>query len=119
MGNQPHKNVMEFMSKTNLFSLPSWKEGFGIVYIEAMAHGKPVIAVKGEGIEDVIVHGENGFLIEPKSVDSLVDTLDFLFSNSEHAEEIGQIAMDSVLNHYTWTNNAISNIGVYKELLKK
>ena len=119
MGSQSHKNVIEFMSNSNLFSLPSWKEGFGIVYIEAMALGLPVIAVKGEGIEDVIEDGKNGFLIEPKNVDCLVDALDFLISNKEQAAIMGENGKASVITNYTWNNTALNYINVYKELLEK
>ena len=54
LGELPHKEVMDYMAIADIFSLPSWQEGFGMVYLEAMAHGRPVIACEGEGIADVI-----------------------------------------------------------------
>ena len=43
LGQLSNKKVMEYMAETDIFSLPSWDEAFGVVYIEAMAQGKPVI----------------------------------------------------------------------------
>jgi glycosyltransferase involved in cell wall biosynthesis len=43
LGRKTHQEVMKYMAECDIFSLPSWNEAFGVVYIEAMAHGKPVI----------------------------------------------------------------------------
>ena len=43
LGQISHKKVLEYMAVTDIFSLHSWNEDFGVVYIEAMAQGKPVI----------------------------------------------------------------------------
>ena len=53
VGQQSYSKTMEYMASCDIFSLPSWQEGFGVVYLEAIAHGKPVIGCRGEGIEDV------------------------------------------------------------------
>lgn len=117
VGQQPHSKVMEYMANCTVFSLPSWREGFGIVYLEAMAHGKPVVACRGEGIEDVIEHGNTGMLAKPQDVDSLVDALDFLLSHPSKAEAMGKRARKLVLENYTWEKNAEKTIEVYEEVL--
>jgi len=101
----------------DIFSLLSWREGFGVVYLEAMAHGKPVIGCQGEGIEDVIAHGKNGLLVKPRDIDSLVEALDFLLSHPEEAKAMGERARKLVLENYTWEKNAEKTIKVYKEVL--
>jgi len=117
IGEVPHYKVMEYMASCDIFSLPSWNEGFGIVYLEAMAHGKPVIGCEGEGIEDFVEHDKSGLLVKPKDVDSLVKALDFLLSNPTKAQEIGKRARDLVLKNYTWEKNAKKTIEVYREVL--
>jgi len=102
LGQLPHNKVMEYMSICDIFSLPSWKEGFGVVYIEAMAHKKPVIACEGEGPEDFIKDKKTGLLVKPKDVGSLAEAIDFLLSNPERAKEIGERAKKLVLENYTW-----------------
>lgn len=119
LGRLPHREVMKYMSKVSVFVLPSWVEGFGIVYIEAMAHSKPVIAVRGEGIEDVITDGENGFLVGSKNVDDVVKVLSFILDNPDRAESIGKRARETVINNFTWLRNAEKTIDLYNNLLKK
>ncbi|WP_125152922.1 glycosyltransferase [Clostridium rectalis] len=119
LGKLEHKLAMEYMSKCKIFSLPSWKEGFGVVYVEAMVQGKPVIGVKGEGIEDVIKHGENGFLVEPKNVEDLVCVIDNLLKNKHIADDIGKNAKKTVIEGFTWNHNAQNTLKLYKHIINK
>jgi glycosyltransferase involved in cell wall biosynthesis len=66
--------VAEYMNKCDFFVLPSRYETFGVVYIEAMACGKPVIAVKNGGPDD-FVKDFNGILIETENVDELAKAM--------------------------------------------
>jgi glycosyltransferase involved in cell wall biosynthesis len=72
--------VAEYMSKCDFFVLPSRYETFGVVYIEAMACGKPVIAVKNGGPDD-FVKNFNGILIEPENVDELSKAMCDMLNN--------------------------------------
>ena len=117
LGMLSHKEVLTHMAKADVFSLPSWNEAFGVVYIEAMAHGKPVVGCQGEGIEDFVEHGKTGMLVKPQDVDSLVDALDFLISHQEEANAMGQRARKHVLENYTWERNAEKTIKLYEEIL--
>jgi glycosyltransferase involved in cell wall biosynthesis len=118
LGKLAHKEVIKYMEKADIFSLPSWNEGFGVVYIEAMVQGKPVIGCRGEGIEDFVEHGKTGMLVEPKDVDSLVQTIDYLLSNPDEARAIGERARKLVLENYTWGKNAEKTMKVYREVIK-
>lgn len=118
LGKPPHEETMKYVSSSDIFCLPSWQEGFGIVYIEAMALGKPVIAVKGEGIEDVIVDGKNGFLVEPKNVEDIVRAISFLIENPDKAREVGKTGQKSVMDGFTWSINATKTVDVYEELVR-
>ncbi len=119
LGRQSHSKVMEYMAMCDIFSLPSWQEGFGVVYLEAMAHGKPVIGCRGEGIEDFVEDGKTGILVEPRNVEDLIRAIDFLLTNPGEAKIIGQRAREVVLNNYTWDNNAEKTIEVYREVLNR
>lgn len=116
LGRQPHNSVMAYMNACDVFVLPSWNEGFGIVYLEAMACGKPVIGCQGEGIEDFVEHGKTGMLVKPRDVDSLLSALDFLLSHPDEARAMGERARRVVLENYTWEKNAEKMIKVYEEL---
>ena len=117
VGGIPHKKVMEYMSICDIFSLPSYREGFGVVYLEAMANGIPVIACQGEGIDGIIKDKETGILVKPKDVDSLVKAMDYLLSNPDEARAIGKRARKLVLENYTWEKNGEKTIEVYREVL--
>ena len=75
LGRRPRSEVAAAMRDCTLFALPSWYEGLGCVYLEAMSAERPAIACRGQGIEEVISHGENGWLIEPKNLDDLTTAL--------------------------------------------
>lgn len=119
LGKLEHKEVIDIMKQYDIFSLPSYKEGFGMVYIEAMAQGIPVIGVKGEGIEDAIENGVNGFLVERKNIEELVKIMKFLTENPYKRIDIGKCAIETVLNKFTWNVNADKMISIYNEMILK
>lgn len=118
LGRLPHSEAIKFMGECNLFSLPSWQEGFGIVYIEAMNNGVPVIGVKGQGIEDVIIDKENGFLVEPHNIEDLVTTIEYILNNKEESRRIGEEGKKTVLSEYTWRRNAQKTIDIYNSIIE-
>jgi len=117
VGHLPHSRVMEYMAGCEVFALPSWRETFGLVYIEAMAHARPVVAVRGQGVDGIVEHGKTGLLVTPRDGDSLFAALDFLLTHPEEARAIGERARELVLNNYTWERNADKTIEVYREVL--
>lgn len=119
LGRLSHSDTMEHMRKCDIFSMPSYREGFGVVYIEAMSFGKPIIGVKGEGINDIIEDGFNGMLADPKDVYSLMNKLDKLISDKDLREVIGKRAQEKVINECTWISNAKKNLMLYNNLLQK
>lgn len=119
LGKMDHPQAMKKLSEADIFSLPSWQEGFGVAYIEAMSQGKPVIGVQGEGISDVIVHGKNGLLVQPQDVDAVIKALDTLLSNPALAISLGEAGRKTVSEGYTWNQNASKTVEVYKELLSE
>jgi phosphatidylinositol alpha-1,6-mannosyltransferase len=72
-----------------LFALPSRGEGFGFVYLEAMAHGKPVIGGAHGGAPEVIQDGVTGYLVQHGDTVQLVTSIDALLSNPELARQMG------------------------------
>ncbi|WP_446897568.1 glycosyltransferase [Clostridium sp. LBM24168] len=117
LGRMEHKEVIKCMSNYDIFSLPSYNEGFGVAYIEAMSVGLPVIGVKGEGIEDVIVNGKNGFLVERENVESLYSTLDKLIQDKNIRVKVGLNGKSTVEKYFTWDKNAQKVIKLYDELI--
>ena len=103
-GHIKNDKVMELMSKSYIFIMPSINEGFGIVYLEAMKAGCITIGTKGEGIDGFIENGKNGFLVNP-NVDEIVKLIDEIYNDKYNLDTIRFNAFDDVAE-LTWENNA-------------
>lgn len=117
LGRLPYQQVMEEMSRCHIFCLPSWHEGFGLVYLEAMARGKPVIGCRGQGIEDGIVDGINGFLVAKQDINGLALCLNSLLLDSGLRQEVGRIAKMTVREKFTLKQEADELNSLYLEVL--
>ncbi|MBQ9374889.1 MAG: glycosyltransferase family 4 protein [Ruminococcus sp.] len=113
-----HDEVLRLMSESDVFVLPSYQESFGIVYLEAMSCGLPVIATKGEGISDIVVDGENGFLIEKNNADELYDRLEFIRNNPEATAKIANKGFQTA-KELTWDKNAEQTIKVFEQVINR
>lgn len=87
-------------SSCDLFALPSAKEGFGIVFIEAMAHGKPCIGGNRGGTPEVIDHGETGFLVDPQDANGLAGAILELYRDPALRQRMGRRAIATVRDRY-------------------
>lgn len=87
--------ITNILKASNLFLLPAHKESFGIVYIEAMAMGLPVIGCRSGGVPDIISPG-NGWLCEPKSVSDLERVLVEVLNNKEKLESFKEVNQNAV-----------------------
>ena len=93
-------NVRDYLITSDVFVLPSFREGFPNSVLEAMACGLPVISTKIGGIVDVIKDGDNGILVEPGNVNQLADAMKKLISNDEYALALGKNALKKIRENY-------------------
>jgi teichuronic acid biosynthesis glycosyltransferase TuaC len=107
--------VAEAYGRCTVFVLPSRYEGLGCVYLEAMASGKVAIGCRGQGIEEVIRHGENGWLISPGGKDELVDGVRRLLRDADLRTQIGKAARSTILESFTLRHQAERLLHVYRE----
>jgi glycosyltransferase involved in cell wall biosynthesis len=117
LGRQSRKQVAEAMRRCVLFALPSRYEGLGCVYLEAMSAEKPVIACRGQGIDEIIRHGTNGWLIDPGNLQELVAAISALLQNLQLRRQIGEAARRTVLQNLTSAHQATQLALVYRECL--
>lgn len=118
MGRQPNPVVLEEMSKARFFVMPSVREGFGIVYLEAMASGCVTIGTEGEGIADLIVSGENGFLVPPDDPDAIANTISWCLEHPEEAAAIAERGRRDALG-LTWEKNAEQYTALFQSLIEE
>ncbi len=113
-GRLSRRDVAAAMRHCEVFALASRYEALGCVYLEAMASGKPVVACRGQGIEEVIRDGENGFLVEPNDVSGLADVLTRLLANADLRCRVAKTARDTVRSGFTLAQQALSLRQVYE-----
>lgn len=117
IGRKTPEDTLRYLPGCEFFCLPSWSEGFGIAYLEALAHGKPVIGIKGQGISDLISKFNIGTLAEPKNLASLIDSMSFLLENQDMAKNMGQRGRELVLREFKWEDCADKYIDEYNRIV--
>jgi len=114
LGRRSRAEVAAAMRNCSIFVLPSRYEGLGCVYLEAMASGKPVIACRGQGIDEIIEHGVNGWLIPVDGLEDLVQALQLMLADSDRRRQIGQAARQTIVSNFTLSHQAQSLLQIYK-----
>lgn len=82
-------DIPEIIAASDVFTLPSYREGLPRSIIEAMAMGKPIVATDIRGCREEVFEGVNGFLCEAKNAESLADSLDLLLIDEEKIKNYG------------------------------
>jgi asparagine synthase (glutamine-hydrolysing) len=82
----PDEELPRFYSEADLFVMPSRKEGFGFVFLEALACGVPVIAGNRDGSMDAVLDGKIGYLVDPSQPDALVKSIELILGNHDNEE---------------------------------
>jgi teichuronic acid biosynthesis glycosyltransferase TuaC len=91
-GNRPHTEIPLWMNACDLFVLPSLNESFGIVQIEAMACGKPVIATNTPGSREIIASDKHGLFCRPADEEDLAEKIQIGLQKDWNQKEILQFA---------------------------
>ena len=115
-GKQSKKRTMEFIATSNIFSLPSWQETFGLVYLEAMINEKPVIGCEGQGFDGIITHNKNGFLAKPKDYKSVHGIMEYIIENPLKIKEISLAAKHTVITNFSFKEIAEKIGCIYEDL---
>ena len=117
-GNVNHDDAIRYISECDIFSMPSWQETFGLVYLEALALGKPVIGCKGQGMDTIITDNSVGLLTTPRDWLSVKSALSYLISNPDEAKEMGIRGSKLVNDQFTHMKNAEYTKMVYEKILQ-
>jgi glycosyltransferase involved in cell wall biosynthesis len=115
VGWQSRSEVANAMRRCTVFALPSRNEGLGCVYLEAMSCGKPAIGCRGQGIDEVIEHGKNGWLIPVDGLEPLVQGLSVLLESTELRMRIGTAARQTILDRLTLSHQAQHLARIYRQ----
>ncbi|MDZ7859283.1 MAG: glycosyltransferase [Candidatus Krumholzibacteriota bacterium] len=95
------QNSLELLNKSRIFILPSLTEGISRSVMEAMALKKIVISTNIPGINELVMHGENGFLVETKSPNAIAGMIDHILNNMHDAETIARKARKTIEKNHS------------------
>jgi len=90
LGHVPLESLAAEYRRARIFCLPSRQEGFGIVFLEAMAAGLPIVAARAAAVPEVVLDGECGMLVPPEDVSALSDALRTLLSDAALRRRLGE-----------------------------
>lgn len=105
-----------FYSAANLCVVPSYYESFGLVVLESLACGTPVVATRVGGAESVIRHGETGYVVRNNDSCHLADKIALLLSTPNGGTDVGTVRA-SVVN-YSWSNVTEAILAEYRSVLR-
>ncbi|SMO32244.1 glycosyltransferase family 4 protein [Gracilimonas mengyeensis] len=110
-GKIPHTKLNGYYNSCDVFVMPSKTElpdveGFGLVFLEANACGKPVIGSYSGGIPSAIIHEETGLMVEQENPKELAAAVNHLLNNPDLAEKLGQQGRQRVVEEANWNRAA-------------
>lgn len=114
-GQLANEQVFERLCEATFFVMVSKPEGFGIVYLEAMAAGCITIGTRSEGIADVIDHGKNGFLASADAPEEIVRYVQACLENPEMGTQIAQQGQ-MLTASMTWADNAKKMLTLFEQI---
>jgi glycosyltransferase involved in cell wall biosynthesis len=115
-----HEKAVEYYNKCDLFATPSIsakQEGFGMVLLEAMACGKPVVSTEIVGVADDIKERNAGRIVKPKNVNALADAIIEVLQDKEGAKRMGANGRRLVEERYEWKKIGEMMHKVYENIL--
>lgn len=117
-GYVPTAELPEFYRLAHMFVLPSLNEAeaFGLVALEAMASGLPVIASRLPGVRELVKQGETGLLVTPGDELALAAAIELLLSSAEQRQKFGQQGLRRVEDNYRWSVIGRKLLDIYRNL---
>jgi glycosyltransferase involved in cell wall biosynthesis/GT2 family glycosyltransferase len=113
------EDVNGWYSACELFVAPSLYESFGLIYLEAMARAKPVVACRAGGVPEVVVDGETGLLVPPEDPESLAGAILRLLQDDSLRDRLGRAGRMRYERQFTVQAMAQKTLELYKRVAKQ
>lgn len=110
-------DVPKAINKMDIFVVPSLEESFGVAAVEAMACEIPVIVSDANGLKEVVVNNETGFVVPKKNYKAIAERLRELILDETLRIKFGRNGRKRVLELYNWNNNVNRMIEIYEQIL--
>jgi glycosyltransferase involved in cell wall biosynthesis len=113
LGFVPHDELDRLYARAAVVACPSRREGFGVACLEAMAHGKPVVATGVGGLRDLVVDGETGILVPPRAPAELRAALELLLGDRELRRRLGAAGRERARDRFSWETVTDATVAAY------
>jgi len=117
-GSLVNEETLKVVYQSDVHCLPSWNEGFGVVYIEAMVLSVPTIACRGQGIEPLLTESEAGFLVDAHSPGQIAGTLERLITEDGLVALLGERSRQFIAAGHTLQKVCHRIVGVYESAIE-
>ncbi len=114
----PHDELQTLYARAAVVACPSRREGFGVACLEAMAHGRPVVAGDVGGLRDLVVDGETGYLVPPRDVRALREALERLLVDRELRRRLGEAGRRRAAERFSWARATEDTLAAYAAVLR-
>lgn len=119
-GKVPVKDMPELFNKATIVVMPSrWREGFGLVALEAAQMARPVVAARAGGLSEAVAHERTGLLVEEEDSAALAKAIAFLLDNPEKARQMGQAGRARALDLFDWDKYVDAYDKLYHKLVQE
>jgi colanic acid/amylovoran biosynthesis glycosyltransferase len=108
---------VDFLKKGDIFVFPSLHEGLGLVLLEAMAVGVPIVAADIPAVNEVVQDGVTGFLYESEDIDELKEKIVYMLKNPDEVESVVRNARAFIESHYALDRMVRDHDMLYQEML--
>lgn len=107
MGAVPHRDLKPYYYLADVFVLLTHpykgkEEGLGLVFLEASATGRAIVAGRSGGVEEAVVHGETGLVVDSGNVTEATQAIVSLLTDTSRAEQLGREAKKYIQEHFLW-----------------
>jgi glycogen(starch) synthase len=107
------------LDKATLIIIPSRREGFSLVAVEAASMARPVIGTRVGGLPEVVLHGKTGLLVASEDGDALAQAIAFLLDHPQTAAEMGEAGRRWVAEKFSWERYVNAYDALYQKLISK
>lgn len=112
-------DMPQVLSAMDIFIFPSHAEAFGVALVEAMSMAKPSVSTSSDGILDITVDNETGYLFKKDDPEDLKNKLELLINSTEKRRTLGKAARQRVLEHFDSQKLIDGLVELYKKFIKR
>ena len=117
LGYVEERALSQLYANCDIFAAPSLSESFGLIFLEAMAQAKPVVAFRTGGVPEVVAHNETGILVELDDINELANALIRLAGDVETRQRMGKCGYERVRTRFTAKRMVEETVACYRQVI--